>query len=185
MVVFLKDLKYILEYQIKRKLNQFEFCIFALMIPLDSWDRSVVCTCSSNILLLPTYCKLSGHIKLLVLPGTQRIAGIRYPEVCSPRFCVCIGFGMCPWPNPIKKYTCHVIVFTWKTFDWYKYFWWNFYLLLPTNVKCQVPRPISCNFSHWVYKNLTSLQGWPCVLKHFSQIDDFRTKYREHRHFLS
>jgi hypothetical protein len=26
-------------------------------------------------------------------------------------------------------------------------------------------------------------QGWPCVLKHFSQIDDFRSKYLEHRHF--
>jgi hypothetical protein len=23
-------------------------------------------------------------------------------------------------------------------------------------------------------------QGWPCVLKHFGQIDDFRSKYLEH-----
>jgi hypothetical protein len=26
-------------------------------------------------------------------------------------------------------------------------------------------------------------QVWPCVLKHFSQTDDFQSKYPEHSHF--
>jgi hypothetical protein len=31
---------------------------------------------------------------------------------------------------------------------------------------------------------LLKMQGWPCVLKHLSQIDDFQSKYLEHFYLL-
>jgi hypothetical protein len=45
-----------------------------------------------------------------------------------------------------------------------------------------------CLLKSWLFSEAfegsgSTLQGWPCVLKHFSQIYDFRSKYLEHRHF--